>query len=67
MKTLIASIAERIIQGGHITEAEALELTQVKDSSLFFLFAEANRVPGALPGQRNFPLLHHQRQVRALP
>src|SRR6185369_16888308 len=46
--------AERIIQGGHITEAEALELAQVKDSSLFFLFAEANGIREHFLGKEIF-------------
>lgn len=44
MRTTIATIADRIVAGGSITEAEALELTNVAGPDLFFLFAEANRV-----------------------
>lgn len=44
MRTTIAAIADRIGAGGSVTEAEALELTEVKGADLFFLFAEANRI-----------------------
>lgn len=44
MRTTIAAIADRIIAGGHVTEREALELTNVVGSDLFFLFAEASRI-----------------------
>lgn len=44
MRTTIATIADRIVAGGSITEAEALELTKVAGPDLFFLFAEANRI-----------------------
>ena len=44
MKTTIGALADRIVTGGAITESEAIELTSVKGSDLFFLFAEANRI-----------------------
>jgi biotin synthase len=44
MEKNIATFADRIIKGGEITRGEALELSRLKGSALFFLFATANRI-----------------------
>ena len=44
MRNTIAAIADRIVAGEHITGMEALELTKVAGSDLFFLLAEASRI-----------------------
>ncbi len=52
MRTTIASIADRVIAGGAITEAEALQLATARGADLFFLFAEANRIKEHFVGSR---------------
>ncbi len=52
MRTTIAAIADRVIAGGTITEAEALHLATAGRAELFFLFAEANRIKEHFVGSR---------------
>ena len=52
MRKAIITIAEKIISGGQITGEEALILTGLKGSDLFFLFAEANRIKELLFGNK---------------
>jgi biotin synthase len=52
MNENIASIAEKIINGGRITGEEAIILTGIKGSDLFFLFAEANRIKEFIFGNK---------------
>jgi biotin synthase len=52
MRTTIAAIADRIIAGGAVTEAEALQLAAAGGADLFFLFAEANRIKEHFVGSR---------------
>jgi biotin synthase len=54
LRTTIAAIADRIIAGGHISETEVLELTNVAGSDLFFLFAEASRIREQFLGSKIF-------------
>jgi biotin synthase len=44
MENNIATFADRIINGEEITRGEALELSQLKGSALFLLFAAAHRI-----------------------
>ncbi len=44
MRSIIAEIAERILDGARITDDEALFLSTSQGSDLYFLFAEANRI-----------------------
>jgi biotin synthase len=52
MRTTIATIADRVIAGGTVTEAEVLQLATTGGTDLFFLFAEANRIKEHFVGSR---------------
>src|SRR5512146_2508914 len=52
MRTTIATIADRVIAGGTVTESEAQELATARGAELFFLFAEANRIKEHFVGRR---------------
>ncbi len=52
MRTTIATIADRVIAGGAITETEALQLATARGAELLFLFAEANRIKEHFVGSR---------------
>jgi biotin synthase len=52
MRSTIAAIADRIVAGGRITGDEALSLSVIRGSDLFFLFAEANRIKEHFVGER---------------
>jgi len=54
MRTAIATIADLILSGVNITSVEALMLTEIKGSDLFFLFAEANRIKKHFLGDKVF-------------
>ena len=52
MRNRISAISDRIIDGGRITEAEALTLSEAAGSDLLFLFAEANRIKEHFVGNK---------------
>ncbi|KAF0218539.1 MAG: biotin [Geobacteraceae bacterium] len=54
MRKIIDAIADRIIDGGAITEAEALTIAEISGSDIFALFTAASRIKEHFVGDKVF-------------
>lgn len=54
MRMQLAKLTDNVLQGGVVTEADALALAKLSGPDLFFLFAEANRIKEQFVGSSVF-------------